>query len=113
MRPARALSALLLIALPALAAAEAPRTDERSFAERVPRAWCGVFRWDGDAREQHVTIRFERVAARPGGEIEAEGPGLVRYEDEPPERASDANWLTVLSISSWLSVFCDSSFCFI
>lgn len=86
MRPARALSALLLIALPALAAAEAPTTDERSFAERVPRAWCGVFRWDGDAREQHVTIRFERVAARPGGEIEAEGPGLVRYEDEPPER---------------------------
>ncbi len=86
MRPARILSALLLLILPSLAAAEAPRSGERPFAERLPRAWCGVFRWDGDAREQHVTIRFGRFASRADGAIEAEGPGLVRYEDEAPEQ---------------------------
>lgn len=86
MHTARVLAALIVAALPAFAAAEAPKTGVRPFAERVPRAWCGVFRWDGDAREQHVTIRFDRFAARADGAIEAEGPGLVRYEDEPPER---------------------------
>ena len=88
MRLLRAAPALLLlIALPAVLAAEPPKPGEPAFLDRVPRAWCGVFRWDGDAREQHVTIRFERIAARADGTIEAHGPGLVRYEDEAPRQA--------------------------
>jgi len=86
MRPRRALPALLLLLLPALARAEPPNAAA-GFADRLPRAWCGVFRWEGDAREQHVTIRFARWATRPDGALEAEGPGLVRYEDEAPRRA--------------------------
>ena len=86
MRPMRAAILLLLILAPP-ASAEAPKSGELPFADRVPRAWCGVFRWVGDTREQHVTIKFGRFAPRADGAIEAEGPGLVRYEDEPPERA--------------------------
>lgn len=86
MRPLRALPTLLLLLLPAIAQAEPPKA-EAAFADRLPRAWCGVFRWDGDAREQHVTIRFARFAARADGAIVAEGPGLVRYEDEAPGQA--------------------------
>lgn len=81
MRLFRAAAALLLLLLP-----EAPRA-EAPFAERVPRAWCGAFRWDGDPREQHVTIRFARIAQRADGGIEAEGPALVRFDGEPPDRA--------------------------
>ena len=82
-----ALALLLLFALPAVSAAEPPKPGEPAFDERVPRAWCGVFRWEGDAREQHVTIKFERVVARADGALEAEGPGLVRFEDEAPGQA--------------------------
>ena len=86
MRRIRALSALLLLLLPAMARAEPPKV-EAGMADRVPRAWCGVFRWEGDAREQHVTIKFARLAPRADGAIEADGPGLVRYEDEAPSQA--------------------------
>jgi hypothetical protein len=86
MRPFRALPALLLAILPAALRAEPPKAGAM-FADRLPRAWCGVFRWEGDTREQHVAIRFERIAAGGAGTIEAEGPGLVRHEDEPPDRA--------------------------
>ena len=86
MRLSRA-AALLLLLLPAAALADTPKSGDAAFAERVPRGWCGTFRWDGDAREQHVTIKFERIAALADGTIEAHGPGLVRYEDEPPSEA--------------------------
>ncbi len=86
MRLAGAASALLLIALPAASPADTPRAAT-AFADRLPRAWCGVFRWEGEAREQHVTIRLDRVAARADGAVEGDGPGLVRYEDEPPVQA--------------------------
>ncbi len=85
MRRLLALSAMLLLVLPA--AAETPRQGDAAFAERLPRAWCGVFRWDGDPREQHVTVKFARFATRADGTVEAEGPGLVRYEDETPAQA--------------------------
>jgi hypothetical protein len=84
MHPFRA-AALLLLILPPAAAAEAPGAP--AFADRVPRSWCGVFRWEGETREQHVTIRFGRFAARDGGTVAADGPGLVRFEDEPPGSA--------------------------
>lgn len=86
MRTPRAAALLMLILAPA-ATAETPIPGEPAFAERVPRAWCGTFRWEGEAREQHVTIKFGRFAARGDGAVESEGPGLVRYEDEPPDRA--------------------------
>jgi hypothetical protein len=86
MRLSRAFPVVLLAILPAALRAEAPKV-EAAFADRVPRAWCGVFRWEGETREQHVTIRFNRFVARAGGTIEADGPGLVRYEDEPPDQA--------------------------
>jgi hypothetical protein len=80
-------AALLLLILPPAAMSETPKPGAPAFADRVPRAWCGVFRWESEAREQHVTIKFDRFAARDGGTVEAEGPGLVRYEDELPDRA--------------------------
>ncbi len=97
---ARAASVLLLIALPAASPAETPRADP-AFAERLPRAWCGVFRWDNETREQHVTIRFDRVAARADGTIEADGPGLVRYEDEPPAQAVPFHMRAVVDPWTW------------
>lgn len=86
MRKFRAAALILFLFAPAGAAAQAPPADP-AFADRLPRAWCGIFRWEGDLREQHVTIAFARVAVRAGGNIEAEGPGLVRYQDEPPSQA--------------------------
>jgi hypothetical protein len=86
MRPLSALAVLLLVTAPN-AGARAQDAPGAAFADRLPRAWCGTFRWDHDARDQHVTFAFRRVAARGDGRIEAEGPGSVRYQDEPPERA--------------------------
>ena len=78
---------ILLLTLPAPAAMAQDAAPERSFVERLPRAWCGSFRWDDDAREQLVTIAFTRVAVLADGKIEADGPGLVRYQDEPASQA--------------------------
>ena len=80
-----ALILLLTLAAPAATAQDA--APERAFAERLPRAWCGSFRWEDEAREQLVTIAFTRVAVLPDGKIEADGPGLVRYQDEPESQA--------------------------
>lgn len=77
---------ILLLALPA-SVASAQDAAPDGFVERLPRAWCGSFRWEDDARDQLVTIAFTRVVARPDGKIEADGPGLVRYLDEPPSEA--------------------------
>lgn len=76
--------AALLLLLLAAAFAPCAGAQERApppasiTAETLPRGWCGVFRWHGDPFEQHVTIVFTKVAARPDGRIEATGPGLVR-----------------------------------
>jgi hypothetical protein len=83
----RALSLLLLLSIPGAHARAQEAPPGAAFIDRLPRAWCGTFRWDGDPREQHVTFAFQRVTVRGDGRIEAEGPGLVRYQDEPPERA--------------------------
>lgn len=65
--------------LPALAAAEPPAAATgQEFRERLPRAWCGTFRWDGSDIDQHVTIAFHRIERRADGMLEASGPGLVR-----------------------------------
>ncbi len=80
----RALAAivLLLIATPATAVAQqAPA--EPGFAERLPRHWCGLFRWEGEALEQVVRIAFTRAAFRADGRFELNGDGRVRYRHEP------------------------------
>jgi hypothetical protein len=87
-KPHAALALLLLVCLPAAARADQPPPAEApAFLDRMPRAWCGVFRWEGDDRAQHVTIIFRRASLRADGRIEADGPGLVRYEDEPDSQA--------------------------
>jgi hypothetical protein len=53
---------------------------EPGFLAQLPRAWCGVFRWDADRISQHVTIRFDRAEPRADGKIEATGPGLVKTD---------------------------------
>jgi len=78
---------ILLLALPATVATAQEAAPERAFVERLPRAWCGSFRWEDDVREQLVTIAFTRVVVLPDGKIEADGPGLVRYQDEPASEA--------------------------
>jgi hypothetical protein len=69
--------ALAAGALPA-ATAHAQQARDHGFVERFPRAWCGTFRWDGGAMDQHVTLAFERIELRADGKVEASGPGLVR-----------------------------------
>ena len=39
-----------------VAAAETPAAPpDHGFIERLPRSWCGVFRWRGDDQDQHYT----------------------------------------------------------
>ena len=84
MRIIRAAAAFLfLLSLPA-AAQQLAAPPEHGFVERLPRAWCGVFRWDGGGGAQHVTIQFNRVETRADGKIEATGPGLVRTDRTVP-----------------------------
>jgi hypothetical protein len=85
MRLIRAAAAILFL-VSGPAAAQQLAAPEQSFVERLPRAWCGVFRWDDDKIAQHVTIQFDRVEARADGKIEATGPGLVRTDRTVPFR---------------------------
>jgi hypothetical protein len=87
MRLLRAAARFLLSFCLAAAASAQQQPGEASVVDRLPRAWCGVFRWDDDTREQYVTIAFARVSAGAEGRIMAEGSGLVRYTDEPPAKA--------------------------
>ena len=78
MRLFRAAAAVALLLSGPATAQQLAAPPELGFAARMPRAWCGVFRWDHDQIAQHVTIRFDRFEARADGKIEATGPGLVR-----------------------------------
>jgi hypothetical protein len=78
---------LLLLAVPGARVHAQDAPPGSAFLDRLPRAWCGTFRWEHDSRDQHLAFAFQRVTVRGDGRIEAEGPGLVRYEDEPPEQA--------------------------
>ena len=74
----RGAALFLLLTLGAGAAAEPPASPERAFLDRLPLAWCGIFRWDGDAQEQRVTLAFPRFEQRADGRLEADGPGILR-----------------------------------
>lgn len=87
LKPKAALFLLLFCGPAAVAnAQQPPKGDESSFLQRLPRGWCGVFRWVDEDREQQVTVVFHHAAARADGRIELKGPGFVRYEHEPPQR---------------------------
>lgn len=84
MRLIRAAAIAFLVSLPAAAIAQQLAAPQQGFIERLPRAWCGVFRWDADQIAQHVMIQFDRVETRADGKIEAKGPGLVRTDRTVP-----------------------------
>jgi hypothetical protein len=71
-------AALVIFAASASGHAQQPTPTNRDLVERLPRAWCGTFRWEASSDEQRVTITFDRVALLADGKIEAAGPGLVR-----------------------------------
>jgi hypothetical protein len=71
--------ALLFLLLPLGPPAQAQEPAPGTLTpERLPRGWCGVFRWDSDGIAQYITLSFVRVERRADGKIEAFGPGLVR-----------------------------------
>jgi hypothetical protein len=92
MHALRAAALLLFSAAVAAAGAEQPRAEQpaappdHSFIERLPRSWCGVFRWRGDDQDQHYTLAFTSVTRRASGTIDASGPGrnrIVGPETDP------------------------------
>ena len=80
-------AAAILLFSATIAAAEKPAApSDQSFIERLPRSWCGVFRWRGDSQDQHYTLAFTFVTRRASGTIDANGPGrnqIVAPEPTP------------------------------
>lgn len=55
-----------------LAAAEAD-----TVAKTLPRAWCGRYRWRGDATIQRMAIVFTTVSVRTDGRVAARGAAVI------------------------------------
>jgi hypothetical protein len=66
--------AVLVAAAPVrpLAAAEAG-----TVAKTLPRAWCGQYRWRGDATVQRIAIAFATVSVRKDGRVVARGTAII------------------------------------
>jgi hypothetical protein len=79
MRLLRAAAVIVTLATcPWPAAAQDAPPPAPSFVERLPRTWCGVFRWAKSFRDQQVLITFTELKPRADGRIAARGHGAVR-----------------------------------
>ncbi len=82
--------ALLALAVVAWGAGPVAGQGAAAFAEKFPRAWCGVFHWRGDPSPQHYAIRFTELAATADGKARARGPALVLGANSTTELTIEA-----------------------
>ncbi|MCA6123274.1 hypothetical protein J6500_15415 [Bradyrhizobium sp. WSM 1704] len=67
--------AVMIAAAMLLLGSAAQATDMKQLTGKLPRAYIGEFRWDGDTTVQNVVITFDKIRALNGRNVEALGCG--------------------------------------